>query len=49
MSDDTLQSALGGSAMSRAKPEGMRRNIEIAAANTVASGFNRTSERRGQP
>jgi epoxyqueuosine reductase len=33
MPDETLQSALEGSAMSRAKPLGMRRNIEIAAEN----------------
>jgi epoxyqueuosine reductase len=33
MPDEALQSALDGSAMSRAKPEGIRRNIEIAAAN----------------
>jgi hypothetical protein len=33
MPDATLQSALDGSAMSRAKSAGMRRNIEIAAAN----------------
>jgi epoxyqueuosine reductase len=33
MPDQTLQSALEGSAMSRAKPAGLRRNIEIAAAN----------------
>ena len=33
MPDEALQSALDGSAMSRATPAGMRRNIEIAAAN----------------
>jgi epoxyqueuosine reductase len=33
MPDETLQSALEGSAMSRAKPLGMRSNIEIAAEN----------------
>jgi len=33
MPDEALQSALDGSAMSRAEPAGMRRNIEIAAAN----------------
>jgi len=33
MPEEALQSALEGSAMSRAKPAGIRRNIEIAAAN----------------
>ena len=33
MPDETLQSALEGSAMSRAKPAGMRRNIAIADQN----------------
>jgi epoxyqueuosine reductase len=33
MPDEALQAALDGSAMSRAKPAGMRRNIAIAAAN----------------
>jgi epoxyqueuosine reductase len=48
LSDDALQAALEGSAMIRAKPAGMRRNIAIAAVN-VASGCSRTPERRGQP
>jgi epoxyqueuosine reductase len=33
MPDEALQSALEGSAMNRAKPAGMRRNIAIAAQN----------------
>jgi epoxyqueuosine reductase len=33
MSDDELQAALSGSAMQRAKPEGLRRNVEIASEN----------------
>jgi epoxyqueuosine reductase len=33
MPDEALQAAMEGSAMSRAKPAGMRRNIEIAAVN----------------
>ena len=33
ISDEDLQSALSGSAMARAKPSGIRRNIEIAVRN----------------
>jgi hypothetical protein len=33
MPDEALQSALEGSAMTRAKAAGMRRNIEIADQN----------------
>src|SRR5258706_6565022 len=35
MPDDELRSALAGSAMSRAKPAGLKRNIEIAARNAA--------------
>jgi epoxyqueuosine reductase len=33
MTDDDLQAALSGSAMNRAKPAGLRRNIKVAADN----------------
>ena len=33
MSDEDLQAALSGSAMQRAKPEGLRRNVQVASEN----------------
>jgi hypothetical protein len=37
LGDEELQAALAGSAMSRAKAAGLRRNVEIALENAHAS------------